>query len=101
MRIASLDIETLGSTKAIIEIGVLFMEDDVEMGRIDTLVDPGIPVPHMGNGVSGITASMLAGQPTIDQVLPGCWTACVGGRFLATTSPMTSGASMTKPSVGG
>ena len=71
MRIASLDIETLGSAKAIIEIGVLFIEDDVEVGRIDTLVDPGIPVPHMGNGVSGITASMLAGQPTIDQVLPG------------------------------
>ncbi|PWG60209.1 3'-5' exonuclease [Bifidobacterium catulorum] len=69
MRIASLDIETTGDND-IIEIGILFMDGDVEVDRFESLIDPGIPLSYFNNHISGITDDMLKGQPTIDKVLP-------------------------------
>lgn len=71
MHIASLDIEaTRSGENQIIEIGILFMDNDVEVGRFNTLIDPQVPLTHLNNSISSITDDMVQGKSRIDQVLP-------------------------------
>lgn len=67
------DLETTGgspATAAITEIGAVKVRGGEVLGEFQTLVDPGAPVPAFIAALTGITTSMVAGQPRIEQVLP-------------------------------
>ncbi len=67
------DLETTGGTPAecgITEIGAVKVRGGQVLGELQTLVDPGGPVPPFIQVLTGITSSMLVGAPTIEEVLP-------------------------------
>lgn len=68
-----LDLETTGvapDTCGITEIGALRYVGGRETGRFSTLVDPAAPIPPAVTVVTGITQAMVAGAPSIEEVLP-------------------------------
>lgn len=68
-----LDLETTGMSPAydaITEIGAVKYHGGECLGRFDTLVNPGIPIPPMITVLTGITESMVLPAPRIDEVLP-------------------------------
>ncbi len=67
------DLETTGGTPAdcgITEIGAVKVRGGQVLGELQTLVDPGGPVPPFIQVLTGITSSMLIGAPRIEEVLP-------------------------------
>jgi len=67
------DIETTGFNRedcAIIEIGAVRVQNGEITGRFDRLIDPRQKLPAKIIELTHITDDMLAGQPTIDAVLP-------------------------------
>lgn len=69
--IAFVDIETTGGSPyghRIIEIGVVRVENNREVARYKTFVDPGEPVPYFITNITGITDSHLEGAPTFRDV---------------------------------
>lgn len=68
------DLETTGGSpaagSAITEIGAVKVRGGQVLGEFQTLVDPGGPVPAFIATLTGITTSMVAGAPRIEQVLP-------------------------------
>lgn len=68
------DLETTGLHPVgsrIIEIAAIrFHGDGREAGRFEQLIDPGSPIPPQATGVHGITDADVAGQPSIETVLP-------------------------------
>lgn len=68
------DLETTGLRAGacqIVEIAaVRFRGDGTELGRYERLVNPQCSIPRQVSRIHGITDDMVAGQPTIDQVLP-------------------------------
>src|ERR1700722_20480347 len=67
------DLETTGAsprTDAITEIGALRMRGGELLGRFETFVNPGIPIPPMITVLTGITEAMLLPAPRIAEVLP-------------------------------
>ncbi len=65
------DVETTGfapPADRVIEIGMVRVEGGRITARYETLVDPRRPVPGPVSTLTGISHSMLAGQPTFDQV---------------------------------
>ena len=67
------DLETTGleaKTARIAEIGAVKFDKRGPIARFSVMVDPGIPMPAEASRVNGITDAMLAGKPTIDEVLP-------------------------------
>lgn len=69
-----LDIETTGlSPKTggrIIEIGAVRILNGEIKDKYQTFVDPQMKIPKKSREITGITDDMVAGQPTIGQVLP-------------------------------
>lgn len=68
-----LDLETTGGTPAtagITEVGAVKVRGGEVLGELQTLVDPGTPVPAFIATLTGITTSMVRGAPRIEQVLP-------------------------------
>jgi DNA polymerase-3 subunit epsilon len=68
------DLETTGGTPGftkITEIGAVRIEGGRQVATFSQLVDPQQPVPVKITEITGITADMVRGQPTIEQVLPG------------------------------
>jgi DNA polymerase-3 subunit epsilon len=68
-----LDLETTGgsaNTDAITEIGALKLRGGELLGRLETLVNPGVPIPPMITVLTGITESMVFPAPRIAEVLP-------------------------------
>ena len=68
-----LDLETTGgspATDAITEIGAVRMRGGECLGRFDTLVNPGVPIPPLITVLTGITEAMLLPAPKIDEALP-------------------------------
>ncbi|NLD58311.1 MAG: PolC-type DNA polymerase III [Clostridiales bacterium] len=68
-----LDFETTGlypSADEIIEIGAVRIEKGVEVAEFKQLVNPGRPVPPRVVEITGITTSMLANEPKLEQVFP-------------------------------
>ena len=68
------DTETTGLspvTDRVVEIaGIAFKADGSEIAAFEQLVDPQIPIPPALTQIHGITDSMVAGKPAIDDVLP-------------------------------
>jgi DNA polymerase-3 subunit epsilon len=68
-----LDLETTGMSPAhdaITEIGAVKYRAGECLGRFDTLVNPGVPIPPMITVLTGITEAMVLPAPRIDEVLP-------------------------------
>ena len=67
------DLETTGgspSQAGITEIGAVAYRGGERVGTFETLVDPQLPIPPFVARLTGITDRMVAGAPTIGQVLP-------------------------------
>ena len=67
------DLETTGlqpSQDKIVEIGAVIVRDGQIGQQFQTLVNPGVPMPSAAYAVNHITDAMLAGAPSIEQVLP-------------------------------
>ncbi len=67
------DLETTGGSPyadAITEIGALKLRGGELLGRFETLVNPGVPIPPLITVLTGITESMVLPAPPIAEVLP-------------------------------
>ena len=67
------DLETTGATPGfakITEIGAVRLEGGSEVGTFSSLVNPGIRIPAMITGITGIDDAAVADAPPIDVVLP-------------------------------
>lgn len=64
-----LDTETTGlfGDVRIVEIAIV---DHLGRPLVDTLVNPGIPIPWKASGVHGIYDADVAGHPTLSQLMP-------------------------------
>jgi DNA polymerase-3 subunit epsilon len=68
-----LDLETTGGSPqhdAITEVGALKLRGGELLGRFETLVNPGVPIPPTITVLTGITEAMVLPAPRIDEVLP-------------------------------
>ena len=75
----ALDLETTGLDVAndrIVRIGAVAMRGPTVLGepRIDTLVDPGTPIPAASTRIHRITGSDVAGSPRLPERLWSRWT---------------------------
>ena len=66
------DTETTGTgrTDRLVEFGGIRFERGRAPVAFATLIRPGIPIPWQAQRVHNISESMVAGQPSFDQVLP-------------------------------
>ncbi|GHV49183.1 DNA polymerase III subunit epsilon [Spirochaetia bacterium] len=67
------DIETTGldaQKDRIVELGAVKFDNRGPISRFNVLIDPGIPMPEAAGRVNNITDKMLAGQPSLEEVLP-------------------------------
>jgi DNA polymerase III subunit epsilon len=67
------DLETTGGSAnadAITEIGALKLRGGELLGRFESLVNPGVPIPPMITVLTGITESMLLPAPRVAEILP-------------------------------
>jgi DNA polymerase-3 subunit epsilon len=68
-----LDLETTGGSPvdcAITEIGAIKLRGGEPLGRFETLVNPGVPIPPLITVLTGITEAMVMPAPEIGDVLP-------------------------------
>ena len=68
-----LDVETTGgspATAALIEVAAARYRGGECEGVLQTLVDPGVPIPSLISLLTGIGEDMVAGAPSIGGVLP-------------------------------
>ena len=68
-----LDLETTGGSPAecaITEIGAIKLRGGAALGRFETLVNPGLPIPPLITVLTGITEQMVLPAPRIADVLP-------------------------------
>jgi len=63
------DLETtgIGASASITEIGAVRVRGEEVLDEFQTLVDPGEPIAPRITALTGITSSMVRGQPTIDR----------------------------------
>ena len=88
------DVETTGlSSKkdSIVEIGAIRFSGQGEIGRYSTLIDPGFPMPAGASQVNNITDEMLAGQPSIQEVLPAFTSFAADSILVAHNAPFDCG----------
>lgn len=67
------DLETTGATPGfsrITEIGAVRLENGVQSATFSALVNPGVAIPPMITGLTGIDDQMVADAPPIEVVLP-------------------------------
>ncbi|MBR0463638.1 MAG: PolC-type DNA polymerase III [Clostridia bacterium] len=81
-----LDVETTGlstGTDKIIEIGAVRLENGVETASFSQLINPGRPIPQKVVELTGITDAMVAGQPSIGDVIGDFAAFCEGAVLCA------------------
>ncbi|MFN2290127.1 MAG: exonuclease domain-containing protein [Anaerolineae bacterium] len=71
---ALFDVETTGLSPAygdrVCEVACLAVRDGIELGRFESLVDPGRPISPGAFRVNRITPEMLASAPTFETIAP-------------------------------
>ena len=85
-----LDLETTGgspATEAITEIGAVKYVGGVEVGRFQSLVNPGRSVPPMITILTGITQVMLIEAPKIEEAFPTFLAKVYPARFASVSIP--------------
>ncbi|MHB1489758.1 MAG: exonuclease domain-containing protein, partial [Cellulomonas sp.] len=88
------DLETTGGTpisSAITEIGAVKVRGGEVLGELQTLVDPGTPVPAFISALTGITTAMVHGAPRIDAVVPAFAEFIRGSVLVAHNAPFDIG----------
>ena len=88
------DLETTGGTPAecgITEIGAVKVRGGQVLGELQTLVDPGGPVPPFIQVLTGITSTILVGAPPIEEVLPAFLEFARGSVLVAHNAPFDVG----------
>lgn len=68
-----MDCETTGldaQQDAVIEVAVVKFTLDAILEEFESLIDPGRPIPETSIAIHNITQEMVAGKPSIDQVVP-------------------------------
>ena len=68
-----LDLETTGLScryNRTIEFGAVRIENGIETGRLDILINPGVPIPRKISQITKITDEMVKNQPTMDEAFP-------------------------------
>ena len=68
-----LDLETTGLScryNHTIEFGAVRIEHGIETGRLDILINPGVPIPRKISQITRITDDMVKNQPTMDEAFP-------------------------------
>lgn len=88
------DLETTGGsprTCGITEIGAVRVKGGEVDGELQSLVDPGTPVPATISALTGITTSMVRGAPTIAEVLPAFLEFARGAVLVAHNAPFDIG----------
>jgi DNA polymerase-3 subunit epsilon len=88
------DLETTGATPGfakITEIGAVRIEEGREVATFSELVNPGLPIPAMITGITGIDDSMVAGAAPIEAVLPRFVAFAAGSVLVAHNAPFDLG----------
>jgi DNA polymerase III epsilon subunit family exonuclease len=89
-RITIFDLETTGldvrNGARAVEICAVCMDEGVETARLDTLLNPGVPIPRDAMAVHGITNAMVKGFPSLYDVLPEFIALAEGGALAAYNS---------------
>ena len=68
-----LDLETTGLScryNRVIEFGAVRIEHGIETGRLDILINPGVPIPRKIANLTHITDDMVKNQPKIEEAFP-------------------------------
>lgn len=89
-----LDLETTGEAPdgaGITEVGAVKVRGGEELGQFATLVNPGGPIPALITVLTGITETMVAAAPAIDQVLPALLEFLHGAVLVAHNAPFDAG----------
>lgn len=91
------DTETSGSSPAnsrVIELATVSLRHGEVVGRFETLIDPGVPIPTWITRLTGITARMLVGAPAPERAYED-WLAYLQetgtGSFVAHNAPFDWG----------
>jgi len=86
-RLTIFDLETTGldvrQGARALEICAVRLDNGNETGRIDTLLDPGVPIPADASAIHGITCDMVKGFPSLDDSLVDFITLASGGALAA------------------
>lgn len=86
-RITIFDLETTGldvrNGARAVEICAVRLDDGVESARLDTLLNPGVPIPRDAMAVHGITNAMVKDFPSLYDVLPEFIAMAEGGALAA------------------
>lgn len=86
MEYAIVDIETTGghaSGCGITEVAIVLHNGQEVIGRYETLINPGVPIPVYITALTGINNSMIATSPSFDQVADKIYNLLQGRVFVA------------------
>src|SRR6476659_6778613 len=67
------DLETTGGSALfdrVLEVAAIRVQNGVVQDRLERLVEPGIPIPPFVTRITGISASLVRGNPSFDSLLP-------------------------------
>ena len=83
------DFETTGLNKSskVIEIGAVKVKAGYLVARYSSLVDPGEEIEPLITKITGITTEMVAGKPTVDQLIPSFYEFTEGLPLVAHNAP--------------
>lgn len=89
-----LDLETTGGAPdggGITEIGAVKVRGGEQIGKLATLINPGVPIPPFVTVLTGITTAMVAPAPPIEEVLPSLLEFLQGAVLVAHNAPYDTG----------
>jgi DNA polymerase-3 subunit epsilon len=89
-----LDLETTGGAPdggGITEIGAVKVRGGEQLGKLATLINPGMPIPPFVTVLTGITSAMVAPAPPVEQVLPSLLEFLQGAVLVAHNAPYDTG----------
>ena len=89
------DLETTGASVAagaqITEIGAVKVRGGEVLGELQTLVDPGVPIPAFISVLTGISTAMVRGAPSVEVALPAFLDFAEGCVLVAHNAPFDVG----------